>query len=193
MNQNNKTSFYSEQELKKIGFKSLGRNVKISRFARFYEVEKISLGNNVRIDDFCILSGNIKIGSYVHIASYSALYGGWGIEMHDFAGLSSRVTIYSVTDNYLGEALTGPCIPMKFRNIEKGKVELKKHSLVGASSVILPNTVLNEGTTIGSLSLVKGIIPEWSIFAGVPAKFKKKRKKEIIQNYENEILQKEKI
>ena len=134
------------------------------------------------------MSGNIKIGSYVHIASYSALFGGGGIEMHDFAGLSSRVTIYSASDNYLVEALTGPCIPDKFRKVESGKVELRKHSLIGASSVILPNTILREGAVVGAMSLAKGDILEWSIFAGVPAKLIKNRKKEMIINFENEIL-----
>jgi len=188
MQQNNRTSFYSEQELKEIGFKSLGRNVKVSQFARFYGVKNISLGNNVRIDDFCILSGNIDIGSYVHIASFSALFGSGGIEIYDFAGLSSKVTIYSASDDYLGDALTGPCIPDEYRKVESGKVELMKHALIGASSVVLPNTILREGAVVGAMSLAKGDILEWSIFAGVPAKFIKSRKKEIIISFENEIL-----
>lgn len=49
------TSFYSEEELRSIGLKSYGKNVLISRFARIYGAESISIGNNVRIDDFCIL------------------------------------------------------------------------------------------------------------------------------------------
>lgn len=36
----------------------------------------MTIGSNVRIDDFCILSGRLEFGSYVHIAAYSALYGG---------------------------------------------------------------------------------------------------------------------
>ena len=60
-------SFYSDEELKKIRFKSLGENVLISKKASIYSPEKIIIGNNVRIDDFCILSGNIQIGNHVHI------------------------------------------------------------------------------------------------------------------------------
>ncbi|MDR2409353.1 MAG: acyltransferase, partial [Bacteroidales bacterium] len=52
-------SFFSKEELKDIGFKSVGDNVLISRKASFYSVSNISIGSNVRIDDFCILSGNI--------------------------------------------------------------------------------------------------------------------------------------
>ena len=49
-------SFLTKIELQKIGFKYLGENTKISRLANFYSPSKISIGNNVRIDDFCILS-----------------------------------------------------------------------------------------------------------------------------------------
>ena len=52
-------SFYTENELKQIGFKRIGENVLISRKASIYQPELIEIGNNVRIDDFCILSGNI--------------------------------------------------------------------------------------------------------------------------------------
>ena len=55
------SSFYDEQELQQIGFKSIGKNVLISRKTSIYGAQNITIGNNVRIDDFCVLSGNIKI------------------------------------------------------------------------------------------------------------------------------------
>ena len=73
---NNKTSFYSEEEIQEIGFKSVGKDVLISRHISFYSPEKISIGSHVRIDDFCILSGNITIGNYVHIAAGCYLFAG---------------------------------------------------------------------------------------------------------------------
>lgn len=56
-----KTSFYTHDELAEIGFKSCGKNVLISRKASIYSPAKIEIGDNVRIDDFCILSGVIFI------------------------------------------------------------------------------------------------------------------------------------
>lgn len=70
-----KNSFLSIEEIKKIGFKSVGNEVYISRFAKFYSPEKMEIGSNVRIDDFCLLSGKIVLGNYIHISAYSALYG----------------------------------------------------------------------------------------------------------------------
>jgi len=71
--QNEETSFLSESELKTIGFLKYGTNVLVSRKASIYNPEQIVLGDNIRIDDFCILSGNIKLGSYIHISAYTCL------------------------------------------------------------------------------------------------------------------------
>ena len=87
-------SFLSEEELSSIGFLSYGKNLKISRKTSFYSPETISFGDNVRIDDFCILSGNIKIGSNIHISAYVALYGSQGIFIEDYAGISAKTIIY---------------------------------------------------------------------------------------------------
>ena len=57
------TSFYTEEELKGLGFRHIGNGVCISRKASIYGAQNISLGDHVRIDDFCILSGRIEIGS----------------------------------------------------------------------------------------------------------------------------------
>ncbi|KGF38149.1 hypothetical protein HMPREF2136_03935 [Prevotella bivia DNF00650] len=52
-------SFYTEKELETLGLKSYGTNVKISRYVCFYGADNISIGDNVRIDDF---SGEYLIG-----------------------------------------------------------------------------------------------------------------------------------
>ena len=95
-------SFYTLEELQSIGFKQVGENVFISRKASFYDVENIHIGNNVRIDDFCILSGKITLGSFIHISAYCVLYGANGIELEDYSGLSARCTVYSASDDFSG-------------------------------------------------------------------------------------------
>ncbi len=49
---NLKTGFYNTLQLKKIYFKSLGENVLISKDINIIGDENISIGNNVRIDNF---------------------------------------------------------------------------------------------------------------------------------------------
>lgn len=173
---NNGTSFYSREELKQLGFKQLGKNVLISRKASIYGAEKMSIGNNVRIDDFCILSGKIVIGDFVHIAAYSALFGGSeGIELKNFSGLSSRCVIYASSDDYSGEFLTNPTIPDKYTNVINKKVVLEKHVIIGTGSSIMPGVIVGEGSAVGSMSLVNKPLQSWGIYCGVPCRKVKDR------------------
>lgn len=177
-------SFLSKEELNKIGFKSLGNNVLISKMATIYLPELISIGNNVRIDDFAILSGDITLGNNVHIAPYCALIGGTcgaGIVMKDYSGLSARVTIYSISDDYSGEFMTNPTIPSKYTNVQKGRVVIQKYVIVGATSVILPGVEIGEGTAVGAMSMVIKSLPEWKVCRGIPARVLKDRSKNLLE------------
>ncbi len=185
-------SFFSEKELREIGFKTIGKNCFISRKASIYGADKIEIGDNVRIDDFCILSGYIVIGNYIHIAPYSAIYGGEkGVMISDFANISSRVCIYSISDDYLGEGLTNPMIPDSFKKVESKAVYVGKHVIIGSGSTVLPGVELKQGTAVGSMSLVKNSSEEWTIVAGIPAKMIKKRRKDKIIELEKQFLSKE--
>lgn len=173
-------SFYSEEELSKLGLKSYGKNVLISRNACIYGADNISIGNNVRIDDFSILSGNITIGNNVHVAAGVYLFGGKaGIEMHDYVGISSRCAIYAASDDYSGEYLTNPTVPDEYKNVFEGKVTLEAHSLVATGCTIMPGVTLHAGCSVGAMSLVNKDIPELEIHAGIPARFLKSRSNRI--------------
>jgi acetyltransferase-like isoleucine patch superfamily enzyme len=174
------SSFCSRKELKSIGLKNFGSNVLISRKASIYNPSTIELGSYVRIDDFCILSGIIKIGSHVHISAYSALYGKYGIELEDFSGLSPRCTIFSASDDFGGDYLIGPMVDSKYTNVIGGKVILKKYSQIGAGCVVLPNITIGEGVAVGAMSLVTRDLEDWTIFLGIPARFHKKRSKKVL-------------
>lgn len=173
-------SFYSQEELSSIGFKAIGHNVFISRFARFYGIENIELGNNVRIDDFCILSGEIKLGNYIHISAYSALYGRFGIEMEDYTGLSPRCTIISASDDFSGNYLIGPMVDTNFTNVTGGKVLIKRYSQLGSNCIVFPTVTINEGVSVGAMSLINHNLDEWKIYKGIPAVYYKDRSKNLL-------------
>ena len=154
-----------------------------------FSVENIHIGDNVRIDDFCILSGRITIGDNIHIAAYSALYGGdAGIFVCDFANVSSRVCIYALSDDYSGETMTNPMIPEKYKNLAQEKVYIGRHVIIGSGCTILPGVSLKEGTAIGSMSLVKESTEPWKIYGGIPARFLKDRSMELLK-LEKEFLE----
>ena len=170
------TSFFSQEELQTLGLKAVGTNCLVSRKASLYLKDRISLGNNVRIDDFCILSGALNIGSNVHIAAYTALYGGEaGIEMEDDTGISARCTVYSEIDDFSTIQLIGPVHPEKDRNLIKGKVKLRRYAQIGAHCVVFPGVELKEGAVLGACSLAVSDMEPWGIYYGVPAVFHRNR------------------
>ena len=155
--------------------------MKISRKASIYGARNISIGNHVRIDDFCILSGCITIGSYVHVAAYTALYGGKkGIYISDFANLSSRISVYSISDDYTGESMTGPMVPETYKNLVDAPVHIGKHVIIGSAGVVLPGVTLAEGSAFGSFSFMDHDSEPWSINVGIPFKKIRERKKDVM-------------
>lgn len=171
--------FYSLDELQQIGFKKIGKDVFVSRKASIYSANKISLGNHVRVDDFCILSGNITIGNYVHISAYTALYGKGEIVIGNYCGCSPRCTLLSATDDFSGEYMISPLVPAEFTNVQIGKIVLCNYAQLGANTVVLPNTTIGEGAVTGSLTFVNRSLEPWSINIGIPCRKLKERKKEV--------------
>lgn len=177
-------SFHSPDALREMGFLSVGEDVKVSAKASIYGASRISLGAHSRIDDFCVLSageGGIQIGRNVHIAVMCSLIGKARIELHDFAGLSSRVCIYSSSDDYSGESMTNPTVPEAFTHVDHRPVVLERHVIVGSGSVILPGVTIGEGTAVGALCLVAKDLEPFGIYAGSPLKRVKSRSRRLLE------------
>src|ERR1035437_4991765 len=142
--------YFPRHELEAMGFKKLGVNVQISRNVCLYIPEYISVGDNTIVDDFCILSGSVDLGRNVHIAHGCRMIGGReGIKMDDFSGLAFGVTVFAQSDDYNGDALTNPTVPMQYRQIQRARVELGRHVIVGANSVVFPGVIMGEGSSVG--------------------------------------------
>jgi galactoside O-acetyltransferase len=175
--------FLTKDQIQKIGFKSVGNNVLISDKTSIYSPQNIEIGNNVRIDDFCIISPSksLKIGNYVHIGCYSSIIGGGEVVIEDYCGISGRVSIYSSNDDYTGLYMTNPMVPKEYTKVTHAPVIIKRHSIIGAGSIVLPNTLVNEGVSVGSLSLLNGEYKEYSVYSGVPAKKIRNRQKRFLK------------
>ena len=109
--------YFSVTELKKKGFKKIGKNVKISKNVNFYKFHG-SIGSNCRIDDNCIFIGKISIGNYVHIAAFNLLSASRHnnkITVSSFTGIGPRCYISCSTEDYLADDISNPTIKKKSR------------------------------------------------------------------------------
>lgn len=174
-------AFLSEAELMRLGFKRLGKGVQLSDKASIYNPELIEIGDYSRIDDFCVLSGNIVLGRNVHIAVFCNIAGGEkGIILEDFSGLAYGCHLFSQSDDYSGRTLTNPTIPDEFKQETKAPIVVKKHCILGACSLVFPGVTLEEGTAVGAMSMITKNTEPWSIYFGIPATKIKSRQRDLL-------------
>jgi len=108
--------------------------------------------------------------------------GGDGIYLDDFAGLSAKCSIYAVSDDYTGKSMTNPTVPMKYKPTSiSAPVQIGRHCIIGCNSVVLPGVVIEDGASVGSLSLVTKSLSEWTVNTGVPCKKKSDRSRDILE------------
>lgn len=177
-------AWLNSEQISNMDFANVGSNVLLSDKSSYYNCPKIEIGNNVRIDDFCVLSagaGGISIGRNIHIAVYSSLIGSGKIVLSDFSNISSRVSIYSSNDDYTGIAMTNPTISAEFTNVTHADVIIGRHVIIGSGSIILPGVVIGEGAAIGALSLVKKDCEAFTTYAGHPLKRLSERSNKLLE------------
>ena len=175
--------YLSEEELRLAGFKRLGKNVKIHSKASLYGLENIEIGNDVRIDDFVVViaTGKLVIGDYVSIPNFCFLGAKNGITIGNFVTFAPGVKIFSASDDYDGNCLTGVAVPAEMSGGKHAPVSIEDHVLIGCSSIVLPGCCIARWCSIGALSLVKANLDAWGIYAGVPAIRKKERKQDLLK------------
>lgn len=184
--------YLSENELESFGFRQIGENVKLSKLASYDKPQLMSFGENSRVDDFCALSGEISIGRNVHIAVMSSLVASKEpIEIDDFAGLAFGCRLFSSSDDYSGETMTNPTVPVEFKKIHHGAIRIGRHAILGTNTIVFPGVAIAEGCSIGANSLVTKSTHPWGIYVGSPARRVKERDKKLL-DLEKLFLEKEK-
>lgn len=174
-------AYLSEEQLQAMGFKKLGKNVRISDKAAIYNPEQMELGDHVRIDDFCVVSGNLSFGRFIHVTPMCLVAGGIpGIVLEDFCTLAYGVKIFSQSDDYSGQTLVNSNIPKRFKNEIFAAVHLHRQVIVGAGAVIMPGVNVAEGCAIGAMALVTRSTEAWGVYAGTPAIRLKERSRDLL-------------
>lgn len=179
-------NYFSKKELLDLGFRSVGKDVYISRKANIYGAENMILGDNIRIDDGTIIAGKVELGSHIHIAPFCYISGGEeGIIFEDITGVAPFVYMTTRSDDYSGKTMFSPVIPQKFKSNTIAPIYVSKYSIIGAHSMVMPGVELAEGTSVGAMTFMRKKTEEWSIYFGIPAKRIGARDKGIIEMSNN--------
>jgi acetyltransferase-like isoleucine patch superfamily enzyme len=148
----NNNIFFSIADLKKCG-----KNVIIGKTVRIRNPEKVTIGDNVIIDDFTYISGEVNIGNFVHIAASCTISASKSkVTFSDLSALSSGSRVFAGTSNYLTCGLDYPTVPEEFSyGAIFGEIVFEKYVMVGANNIVLPNTILYEGMATSANIVVR--------------------------------------
>jgi len=141
----------------KSKLKHCGKNVIIGKTVRIRHPEKISIGDNVIIDDFTYISGDVTIGDYVHVGAGCVFSASSArITIGPLVGISAGCKIYGGSSNYVTCGLDIPTIPKEHQfNVILEDVNLAAFALIGASSIILPGCRIPQGFAVAAAVTVR--------------------------------------
>jgi acetyltransferase-like isoleucine patch superfamily enzyme len=141
---------------------SVGRGCYIGRYVELGPGGTIEIGDRTSIQDRSIIIGDVKIGRSCLISLNVLMSSGrhnynlrpeWYIKDQD---------LLAIEDKELQKKQSRPII-------------IEDDCWIGFNSVIMPGITIGKGSVIGANSVVTKNVPPFTVFAGNPAKFLKKR------------------
>ena len=128
---------------------------RISSSAKLLNKKEIILADNIWIGHYCLVdgTGGVSLGEGVQLSSHTVVY-----------SHSSQDAIRLLGKHFIEQPAT------KRPGYKLKPVSIGDYTFVGTSSVILPGSVIGKGCIIGAGTVVNGIIPDYAIAVGNPAK-----------------------
>ncbi|MDM8541044.1 acyltransferase [Desulfococcaceae bacterium HSG9] len=184
--------FFLRKQLYPRLFKKFGRGVIIGRNTVFRHPHRISLGDNVTIDDNCLLDGrgagpsglvlenNVLINRNCMIIAKSG-----SIRFGRRTSIGSNAVIVSMDAVELGEAvlLAGGCylsagsykidalIPVMDQDVyTAGPIRIGDNTWLGTRVTVLDGVTIGKDAVIGACAMVNNDIPDKAVAVGTPAK-----------------------
>lgn len=138
---------------------------------------RIVLGPGVTIDAFVKIkpaggSGDVEIGERTTINSGCVLYTGNGIRIGRMVAVAANCTFASTNHEFRDP--DRPIVEQGFMP-SRGGIVVEDDVWIGANVVLLDGAHVGRGSVVGAGSVVRGVIPPYSICGGVPAVVRGKR------------------
>jgi acetyltransferase-like isoleucine patch superfamily enzyme len=159
---------------------TLGRGVLIDALSR----EGVFIGDRVNIGDFTRIEASgtitgigkgISIGTNSGIGAFSFIGGAGGVVIGNDVIMGQLVSFHPENHNY--DRLN---VPIRLQGVNRQGIVVEDDCWIGAKVTFLDGAHVGRGCVIGAGSVVRGVIPPFSIVAGVPARVIKSRNQEEI-------------
>jgi len=181
-------------------FKRMGRNVILGKGITIRHPSKISLGDNVAIDDYCALDSRGGDGSGISIGDNTVISRNTILRTKDGtisiargSGVGSNCVLASASTLEIGEnLLMASCacllaggqhafdrvdVPIVSQGmVSKGGITIGNNVWIGTRVTVLDGVRIGDEAVIGACSLVNKDIPAYAIAHGTPAKMVKDRR-----------------
>lgn len=108
---------------------------------------------------------NLKIGENSSIADFALVRASTNIEIGANVCISEGVRVLTASHD-----VSSPCFDLK-----RAPVVIKDFVWIAMGAIILPGVTIGEGAVVGAGSVVTKDVEPWTVVAGNPAKFIKKR------------------
>lgn len=126
-----------------------------------------------------------KVGKAVHIYNSATIYMPWNLEMGDWSSIGEHAFIYNLGKVIIGSRvtishMTHLCAGThdyenKILPLLKLPIVIKDYAWICADAFIGPGVTIGEGAVVGARAVVVKDVEPWSVVAGNPAVFIKKR------------------
>ncbi len=171
---------------------SCGRNVVFGQNVVLRHPHKIHIGDNVVVDDSCLLdakgttNSGIRIGSGVFIGRQSILSCKNGdIDIGDGANIGFNCEVFSASRVTIGpKALlaaysylvggdhdfANPAVPVVEQSRHSAGIAVGSGAWLGAGAKILDGVTVGDGAIVGAGAVVRESIPDHAVAVGIPAR-----------------------
>jgi len=179
-------------------FKKVGKRVSFGKSVTIRHPHKISIEDDVVIDDYCVLdakglnnngiyisknvfvgrgsilsckNGDIILEKNVNIGFNSEIFSGSKVVVGENTLIAAYVYIIGGGHDY-----SRVDIPISDQEKPSYGIKIEKNCWIGAGAEVFDNVTIGEDTIIGAGAVVSKDIPAFSIAAGIPARVAKSRK-----------------
>lgn len=155
-------------------FAEFGVRVIIEAGVLVFHPENIEIGDDVYIGHYTILKGyhrnRMRIGAGAWIGQQCFFHSAGGLDIGSNVGVGPGVKI--ITSWHSEEGIEKPILHSR---VEFAPVHIGDDADIGVGAIVLPGVTIGRGVQVGAGAVVARDVPDYTVVAGVPARFLRSR------------------